>query len=83
MGFDPPAQSDTSYEADALPPSHHGWIGFAVISDLMSFDIMLLLMVFDSPFFKNYFFVIMKRLNKRSNLKKKYKLKLKKPVLHL
>ena len=25
MGFDPPAQSDTSYEADALPPSHHGW----------------------------------------------------------
>ena len=25
-GFDPPAQSDTSYEADALPPSHHGWI---------------------------------------------------------
>ena len=20
------AQSDTSYEADALPPSHHGWI---------------------------------------------------------
>ena len=26
MGFDPPAQSDTSYEEDALPPSHHGWI---------------------------------------------------------
>ena len=26
MGFDPPAQSDTSYEADALPPSHQGWI---------------------------------------------------------
>ena len=25
MGFDPPAQIDTSYEADALPPSHHGW----------------------------------------------------------
>ena len=25
-GFDPPEQSDTSYEADALPPSHHGWI---------------------------------------------------------
>ena len=25
-GFDPPSQSDTSYEADALPPSHHGWI---------------------------------------------------------
>ena len=25
-GFDPPAQSDNSYEADALPPSHHGWI---------------------------------------------------------
>ena len=25
-GFDPRAQSDTSYEADALPPSHHGWI---------------------------------------------------------
>ena len=24
-GFDPLAQSDTS-EADALPPSHHGWI---------------------------------------------------------
>ena len=26
MGFDPPVQSDTSYEADALPPSHHGWM---------------------------------------------------------
>ena len=25
-GFDPPAQSDTSYEADALLQSHHGWI---------------------------------------------------------
>ena len=25
-GFDPLAQSDTSYEADALPPSHQGWI---------------------------------------------------------
>ena len=24
--FDPPVQSDTSYKADALPPSHHGWI---------------------------------------------------------
>ena len=23
-GYDPPAQSDISYEADALPPSHHG-----------------------------------------------------------
>ena len=29
-GFGPPAQSDTSYEADALPPSHHGWINFKV-----------------------------------------------------
>ena len=26
MGFDPPWQSDTSNEADALPPSHHRWI---------------------------------------------------------
>ena len=26
MGFDPLAQSDTSYEVDALPPSNHGWI---------------------------------------------------------
>ena len=25
-GFDPPWQSETSYEADALPPSHHGWM---------------------------------------------------------
>ena len=25
MGFDPPEHIDTSYEADALPPSHHGW----------------------------------------------------------
>ena len=25
-GFDPPAQSDTSYETDALPQSHQGWI---------------------------------------------------------
>ena len=25
-GFDPPVHSDTSYEADALHPSHHGWI---------------------------------------------------------
>ena len=24
-GFDTPAQSDTSYEADALPSSNHGW----------------------------------------------------------
>ena len=30
-GFDPPAQSDTSYEADTLPPSHHGWIVTGVI----------------------------------------------------
>ena len=27
-GIDPPAQSHTSYEASALPPSHHGWITF-------------------------------------------------------
>ena len=26
MGFYPPVQSDTSYEADAIPPSHPGWI---------------------------------------------------------
>ena len=25
-GFDPMAQSPASYEASALPPSHHGWI---------------------------------------------------------
>ena len=30
-GFDPPAQSDNSYEADALTPSHHGWIGVIFI----------------------------------------------------
>ena len=24
--IDPPAQSHASYEARALPPSHHGWI---------------------------------------------------------
>ena len=30
-GFDPPAQSDTSYEADALPPSHHGWMSLSII----------------------------------------------------
>ena len=30
-GFDPPAQSDTSYEEDALPPSHHGWISGTLI----------------------------------------------------
>ena len=28
MGFDPLQQSDT-YEADALPPSHHGWTKLA------------------------------------------------------
>ena len=31
MGFDPPAQSDTSYEVDALPSSHHGWIIFVLV----------------------------------------------------
>ena len=25
-GIDLPAQSHASYEASALPPSHHGWI---------------------------------------------------------
>ena len=25
-GIDPPVQSHASYEASALPPSHHGWI---------------------------------------------------------
>ena len=25
-GFDPSVHSDTSYEADALHPSHHGWM---------------------------------------------------------
>ena len=25
-GIDPPAQSHATYEASALPPSHHGWI---------------------------------------------------------
>ena len=24
-GFNPSVHSDTSYEADALHPSHHGW----------------------------------------------------------
>ena len=28
-GFDPQAQSHTSYEASALPPSHHGWNNFS------------------------------------------------------
>ena len=26
VGIDPPTQSHASYEAGALPPSHHGWI---------------------------------------------------------
>ena len=25
-GIDPPRQSHATYEASALPPSHHGWI---------------------------------------------------------
>ena len=34
MGFNPLAQNDTSYEADALPPSHHGWMGLTFINDV-------------------------------------------------
>ena len=30
-GIDPPEQTDVSYEASALPPSHHGWILICVI----------------------------------------------------
>ena len=38
------------------------------------FCVPLLLLVFDSLFFKNYSFVIMKGLNKQSNLKKRQKI---------
>ena len=31
VGIDPPVQSHASYEASALPPSHHGWIKIGVI----------------------------------------------------
>ena len=34
VGIDPPEQSHTSYEASALPPSHHGWIVEATYCDI-------------------------------------------------
>ena len=30
-GIDPPVQIRASYEASALPPSHHGWICLKII----------------------------------------------------
>ena len=47
-GFDPLAQSDTCYESDALPPSHHGWISvnFVVETPLPGFPTLLKFGVF-------------------------------------
>ena len=30
-GIDPPVQSHASYEASALPPSHHSWMSYLFI----------------------------------------------------
>ena len=31
VGINPPVQSHASYEASALPPSHHNWIRLSLI----------------------------------------------------
>ena len=38
MGFDPLEYSHATYEASALPPSHHGWI----VEEVNQFKLMVI-----------------------------------------
>ena len=35
--FDPPQPSDTSYEADAEPPSHHWWLDLNIAVSIAAY----------------------------------------------